>query len=119
MLKNRFPPEVRGNWCEWYTCLECKENTADCLHHIITPTNKFYIKGNHNKSIYNSAPLCNHKCHLYNQELHKEYKIRELLHDTFKILEYKKYKPIKRDKLFIYYYKELYEHIILKSDREI
>jgi hypothetical protein len=112
MLKNRFPAKVRNTWLGWTTCIECGENTADCLHHIITPTSKFYIKGNHNKSVYNSIPLCNFKCHLYNSELHKEYKIRELLHATFKIMEHKGYKPTKRDKLFIYYYKELYEHII-------
>ena len=111
-LSNRFPAKVRNHWLGWSTCLECKENTADCLHHIISPTSKFYIKGEHNKSIYNSAPLCNFQCHLYNSELQREYKIKELLHSTFAILDYQDYKPTKQDKLFIYYYKELYEPII-------
>lgn len=107
MLKNRFP--IFPEWAGWYICLECGENTADCLHHIISPTSKHYIKGVHNKSIYNSAPLCNHKCHLYNQELHKDYKVKELLKETFKIMEVKGHKPTTRDKKFIYYYKKLYE----------
>jgi hypothetical protein len=107
-LANRFPSEVFAEWQDWHTCLECGKNTNDCLHHIISPTNKHYIKGNHNKSILNSAPICNHKCHLYNSELQREYKVRELLDKTIRILFVRGYKLKKVDYDFLHHYKHLY-----------
>jgi len=64
LLKNRFPIAVRSFWegNGWYTCIKCDQNNADQLHHIISPTANCYIKGEHNRSIFNSCPIC-WKCH--------------------------------------------------------
>lgn len=107
-LKNRFPEEVFAEWTFWYTCLECGENTSDALHHIISPSNREYIKGEHNKSVLNSAPICNSKCHLYNSELHKTYKTKELLQKTITILLSNHYELKEVDNDFILNYKHLY-----------
>ncbi|MDA3815264.1 MAG: hypothetical protein PF549_02765 [Patescibacteria group bacterium] len=109
MLSNRFPNKVFVAWMDWYSCFECGQNTADALHHIISPSNKYYIKGRHNKSVLNSALLCNFKCHLYNPELHKEYKTKEYLAKTFKIMSDNNYDFGKIDSEFLDIYKKLYE----------
>jgi hypothetical protein len=114
MLKNRFPNKVFTAWNDWYYCLECGENTGDALHHIISPSNKHYVKGYHNKSVLNSALLCNFKCHLYNPELHKEYKTKEYLTKTFMIMNEKKYDFDEIDLEFLTTYKHLYERELSK-----
>ena len=107
-LANRFPNSVFGEWSHWYTCLECGSNKGDALHHIISPSNKHYTKGNHNRSVLNSALLCNFKCHLYNPELHKEYKTRDFLGKTFMIMTNNGYQLKEIDHKFIENYKHLY-----------
>ena len=109
ILKNRFPQEVFAEWIDWHSCHICGQNTWDCLHHIISPTNDCYIKGDHNRSIYNSAPLCNNKCHLYNPDLPRKWKTIELLKKTKEAMEKMGYEKNERDKKFLEIYKDLYE----------
>ncbi len=108
-LSNRFSDDVYAVWAFSYTCHECGENGADCLHHIISPSNKEYIKGEHNTSVLNSAPLCNFKCHLYSSELHKNYKTKEYLEKTITFLVKEDYKLNENDIKFFNTYRKLYE----------
>ncbi len=107
-LANRFSGEVFAEWQDWYICLECGKNTGNILHHIISPSNKYYVKGNHNTSILNSIKLCNEVCHLYNPELHKTYKTKEFLYKTIEVLKVKNYKLKDIDLEFLEVYKNLY-----------
>lgn len=107
MLKNRFPPAVKEFWIGHYTCLWCGQNTADALHHLISPTSAGYIKGDHNKSILNSMPICNHKCHLYNAELKKE--TPRLLKLVLEEIVLKGYEFVGRDYQFYMVYSEMYK----------
>ena len=109
MLSNRFPDEVFAEWQDWYICLICGKNTGSALHHILSPSNKYYVKGNHNRSVYNSALLCNETCHLYNPELHREYMTRRLLSATKEIMAIQGYLPREIDYNFFEIYKQLYE----------
>lgn len=108
-LQNRFPKEVFWEWEDYYKCHWCGESGADSLHHIIAPTSSCYVEGNHNTSIYNSSPIHNFKCHLYNSELNKKETISELLIKTFEALDVMGYEPKKVDYQFIKIYKDLYE----------
>lgn len=109
-LQNRFSDDVFIEWMYIYTCQECGENKGDALHHIISPSNKHFIKGEHNTSVYNSILLCNDKCHLYNSELHKEYKTREYLRKTLEIMTHNGYIPTEKDELFFNNYLNLYNN---------
>lgn len=105
-LQNRFNDKVRAAWVFWNKCMVCGENNWDSLHHIISPTSENYIKGKHNESAYNSCPIHNFKCHLYNEEIKK--RESELLIKTFQALESEEYKPTELDKRFLNKYKDLY-----------
>jgi hypothetical protein len=70
-LKNRFPERVRHAWLYWWTCLMCRYNQANALHHILSPSSRLYIAGEHNKSIFNSCPLHNY-LHPNARELQKK-----------------------------------------------
>lgn len=109
-LQNRFPKGTREKWLWWYECLECGQNTWDALHHIISPTSEYYVKGNHNRSVLNSCPICNNKCHIgHEDKLHAE--IPELLGKSKRALESLHYqlKPI--DKEFM----RIYSHVYAKD----
>ncbi len=113
-LKNRFPPAVREFWIGWFTDMIDGRNDADCLHHIISPSSQNYVSGSHNKSILNSCPLNNNRTHLYNPELHKSYKEKELLQKILELLvklDYK-FKPI--DEEFYSIYRNNYKKIPLQ-----
>lgn len=109
-LQNRFPENLKYEWQFWYSCMVCGQNSFDALHHTISPPCRVYIKGEHNKSILNSCPICNFKCHIGNESyLHKIIpsllvKVKNALLDD---LGYK-LKPVDKD--FLEVYKNLYEN---------
>jgi len=117
-LSNRFSPKVEQFWKSlgWWECLSnwngkfCRKNHADCLHHIISPSSSGYIKGNHNESIYNSAPVNNWNCHIH-KSMHIEKNERELLKEVKSILDRELYIPDDNDKKFLEVYKDYYERI--------
>jgi len=111
-LKNRFPKSVIEWWSvsEWFECLICRKNKWDCLHHILSESTRFYIPGSHNKSILNSCPIHNNKCHLYNGAiLHTKEMISKLLNEVEWILMKQGYPFSKVDKNFKKRYNKLYE----------
>lgn len=109
-LSNRFPHSVRRVWIYWYSCLLCGKNQWDALHHIISPSVRFYVKGKHNKSILNSCPIHNQGCHIGKEDvLCSDEKIRELLRATRDALEFMGYKLKPIDIEFSMLYSELYE----------
>ncbi len=115
-LQNRFPEDVRFCWMFWYSCMVCNQNRIDILHHIISPTVRFYKTGDHNKSVFNSCPLHNDKCHIGNEAyLHKDENIKSLLHEVLHALKELGYQPNGRDYEFLKAYKHLYS----KSDLEM
>ena len=109
-LKNRFPDDVKYEWDFWYECMVCGMNGWDCLHHTLSITVRHYKTGNFNKSILNSCPLCNFKCHIGNDGfLHKDETIKMLLNKVKNaLIDELKYelKPI--DKEFLSVYQDLY-----------
>ena len=110
-LKNRFPDSVKQAWMFWYSCLVCGKNNWDALHHIISPTVRFYKHGSFNRSTLNSCPIHNHGCHLYNEaRLHDDKYIKWLLKEAYLILVNRldyELKPV--DKKFLSVYNKLYE----------
>lgn len=128
-LSNRFSPEVRMQWTEWYACMVCGMNQWNCLHHIICPSESFYIKGEHNESVFNSSPLHNYMhpsatqmakkgaegfgitlpCHVGNEAwLYKIENAKYLLKQTAKALESMDYQPKEIDRTFLRVYADLY-----------
>lgn len=107
MLQNRFPSEVFEWWTGFYTCLMCGRSHANTLHHIISPTSNSYVKGNHNRSIYNSCPVNNNDCHLY-KPLHNFAKEKELLLKVKDVIDRAKYKPNETDNQFLKVYEKYY-----------
>jgi len=109
-LKNRFSKDIKFDWSFHYSCMVCGKNNFDVLHHIISPTVRYYKTGKFNESIFNSCPIHNAKCHLYNEGfLHKDENIKMLLNKVYDTLVDMGYvfKPI--DKEFIKQYIDLYE----------
>jgi len=107
-LKNRFPEEIRGEWIFWYDCMCCGKNKWDALHHIISPSVRGYVAGEHNRSILDSCPIHNFGCHIGNEAwLGKN--VKELLKKTYNALRSMGYelKPIDRE--FMRIYKDFYE----------
>ncbi len=88
-------------WECWY----CKQNTNDCFHHIM---GRGAGDSKVESSILNSAPMCNHKCHLPN---HGEIRANsgKYLIKTIKYLVVKDYKFIKKDIEFYNKYIKYYE----------
>jgi len=111
-LSNRFPNEVREAWIFWHDCLVCGKNNYSALHHIISPTVRFYKKGLFNKSALNSCPIHNDmKCHLYNESyLHDDKIVKKLLLKVYAILLIQqKYQLRPIDKDFLFVYRKLYD----------
>ena len=92
-LKNRFPKNIRYVWEDWHSCLVCNANKWDALHHIISPSSMLFVPGDHNKSIYNSCPIHNFKCHIDNESLSKKKTIKRLLKKNSTALRFLGYKP--------------------------
>lgn len=104
-LSNRFPPEVRNEWLYWYECMICGKNQIDTLHHIISPSVRFYVRGIHNTSVFNSCPIHNYGCHINNEAyLYNDEGVRALLKKTKDALDDMGYtlKPVDREFLKIY-----------------
>ena len=92
-------------------------NRYDALHHIISPTLRFYRPGLYNKSVLNSCPIHNFKCHIGNDGyLHKDDVIRSLLKKNVLALDNLGYKTrSQRDAEFLMAYNALYP----KEDNEL
>lgn len=109
-LKHRFEEsDIKEAWVfDWYYCLWCGVNHANCFHHIISPQSGRYKKGEFNKSIFNSCPLSNFICHLYNPELHKIETEKMFLRKVARKIFKAKYVLKEYDEMFLYIYKDLY-----------
>ncbi len=59
--KNNWSDETKLLFSESYECWDCKQNTANCGHHIFGRGKEEGCE----KSALNYAFLCNHKCHLH------------------------------------------------------
>ena len=128
-LKNRFSSETRHVWLYWYDCLICGMNQIDTLHHIVSPSSRLYVDGDHNESVLNSCPIHNMKhpsaggeipnCHIGNEAyLYADETIKSLLNRVVRILlEDLGYQLKPRDIAFIQVYKHLYESDILKRSK--
>ena len=104
-LSNRFSSETRHEWLYFYSCMVCGMNGIDALHHIVSPSSRFYVKGEHNESVLNSCPIHNQVCHVGNEAfLYSEETIRMLLKKTLDALTSMGYtlKPIDREFLRVY-----------------
>ncbi len=108
-LKNRFSQETRMAWLYWYSCMVCNENQQDVLHHIVSPSSRHYVDGEHNKSVFNSCPIHNMKCHIGKESwLYNEKNITFLLNKTASALESLDYQANKNDLVFLRIYSYLY-----------
>lgn len=97
-LNYRIKEEDKAVFLDWITCLICNRNSWDALHHIISPSFRGHIKGEHNSSIYNACPIHNFKhpnaeghepnCHIGNESfLYSEDTIRNLLQLVKRIVD--------------------------------
>jgi hypothetical protein len=113
-LKNRFSLKVRNVWVYWYSCMFCGRNHQDVLHHIISPSSRFYVDGDHNESVFNSCPIHNYGCHIGNESvLYSEETIRKLLERVaMALIDDLQYKPDERDIRFFKVYKKLYDKVV-------
>lgn len=121
-LSNRFPDEVRYIWQEdWNACIRCGRNRWDAIHHIISPPCQNYVKGKHNRSIYNSMPIHNFSppgksgesnyCHIGQESfLAREKNIKKFLNKVYKALEFINYQKKPIDKKFLKIYSQYYEN---------
>jgi hypothetical protein len=114
-LKNRFPESVKQFWegLGWYRCLSnwngkiCKKSHADSLHHILSSSSIYWIKGKHNESIYNSCPVNNLDCHI-GKPMHNPISEGELLRTIKEIVDKNNYKQEDNDKHFLKIYARYY-----------
>lgn len=123
-LQNRFPPRVEQFWTGWHECLGveiyngkvqfCRQSHADCIHHIISPVAHSYIKGKHNESIFNSAPLNNENCNL-GLPLQNEKTEKALLNEVYQIVmdrvDRREFELEEVDYEFLRKYKKFYEFL--------
>jgi len=87
------------------------------LHHIISPTVRYYKKGDHNRSVLNSAPLHNYgrdigdeSCHIGRDGwLHKGDQLAMLLAKTMRALQEMDYEFDDRDAEFLKVYGHVYD----------
>lgn len=125
-LRNRFPQSVRLVWLYWYDCMYCGMNQIDTLHHMISPSVRHYVDGNHNESVFNSCPIHNMKhpnaggevenCHIGNEAyLYSDDGLKYLLNKVARALLWDlEYSPNEKDKTFLRTYRHLYENDIIK-----
>lgn len=84
-------------------------NQYDALHHIICPSVRFFVRGDHNKSVFNSCPIHNQRCHIGNEaHLYNDEIVKQLLLKTLMALFQMEYKANKRDREFLKVYSALY-----------
>lgn len=118
-LSYRFKDSDRQIWLniDWYACLVCRCNQWDALHHIISPSSRLHVAGEHNSSIFNSCPIHNimhpygmRSCHVGNEAfLYRDETIKKLLNETFYILiNEAEYIPKSNDLIFLKTYISLY-----------
>ncbi len=121
-LQNRFPPGTLDKWDSHDECMVCEKNCWDTLHHILSPSSRLYVRGDHNKSVLNSAPIHNfahpidmenmgdkHYCHFGNETaLLKKEMIVHLLQKTIRSLLRHGYVLNDRDEQFLKIYSALY-----------
>jgi len=108
-LQNRFNKDRVGRaWAFHHRCLWCEKTGFNAFHHIISPSSQKYQKGKFNKSILNSYPIHNHKCHLYNSALHKLENEKKMLKKVLWLLMKTEMEFNEIDKEFFRTYKELY-----------
>ena len=105
-LNHRFKKDETFEWLFWQRCMWCGENKWDALHHIISPSSRGYHKVDCNKSILNSCPIHNNKCHLNNSQLHQRENEIELFQKTFQALSSLGYKLKEIDEQFMETYWE-------------
>lgn len=110
-LSNRFDKDKAvSTWEGWHYCLICTRNRWDALHHIISPSSRHYVKGEHNKSMLNSCPIHNYGCHIGNESyLYSDKTIKKLLKTVKTVLESRQYRLDDTDKAFLKVYNHLYE----------
>lgn len=110
-LQNRFAEQDRAEWVYHYSCHLCERNRWDVLHHIISPSVRWYVPGDHNKSVLNSAPLHNYPCHIGNEaELGREETIQRFLRQTFSVMTEDNDRRLTHvDKMFVRTYAALYD----------
>ena len=82
-----------------YECWVCGKNNQDVFHHIL---------GRKSKSIFNSAPVHNQICHLYNAQLNNKSYKSYLLKKTRDFLFSKDVVLLPEDVEFLEKYKEYY-----------
>lgn len=108
-LKNRFNQDrLRTVWAFTHRCLWCGKTGFNAFHHIISPSSPNYRAGKFNSSILNACPIHNHKCHLYNPELHKPENEKMLLNKVLELLVKTDIEFDEIDKEFFRTYKEFY-----------
>lgn len=108
-LSYRFSEKTRAEWIFWYSCLVCWRNQWSALHHIVSPSSRFHVKGKHNESVYNSCPIHNFGCHIDNEAfLYSDDTIKMLLNRSRDALIEMGYKPNALDREFLQIYSDLY-----------
>jgi hypothetical protein len=113
-LNHRFSKDETFDWLFWQRCMWCGENKWDALHHIISPSSRDYHKVDCNKSILNSCPIHNSKCHLNNSQLHQRENEIELLQKTFQALSSLGYKLKEIDEQFmVTYWESHYKYVCI------
>lgn len=105
MAHNSPTDETRFLFEDAWECWLCRENTNDCLHHIVGRGQK---ESKVEASALNMAPLCNHKCHLPNHGNLRGAWVPKMLNKTKKYLETRDYEWTNLDKEFYEKYKHLY-----------
>ena len=109
-LRNRFNREdIATVWVfDYFDCMWCGENHADCFHHVISPSSMRYQDGDFNSSILNACPLSNFKCHLFNGDLHKIENEKILLRKVVRKVLKSSYKLKEKDNEFMRVYWKMY-----------
>lgn len=137
-LKNRFSDDVKQFWrYEAKSCSVCGMNQPEVLHHINAPSCSWYIDGEHNESILNSAPVHNYThpsatqfrqqgargvgvdtpCHVGNESwLYTKGNAMLLMQKTARTLELCQYRLKPIDEQFIRVYSFMYEREKVPSD---
>jgi len=115
-LRNSFPDYSWAKFMDAWKCWYCEMNTADCLHHIM---GRGSGDSKVESSIFNAAPLCNHKCHLPN---HGKIRTNEyskiFLQKTFDYLINIEYELEEIDRGFIKKYETFYRRDQLTRARK-
>ena len=100
---------MRAVWLYWYDCLICGRNRIDALHHVLSPSTRLYVPGEHNRSVLNACPIHNFKCHIDNEAyLHQDNVLRGILLRILEALSFLEYVPNELDRAFFRVYRPLF-----------